>query len=108
MSTLLIPSITHNISILTRLIDGIEYMDSGLCRLNYSLAVREHGYEYRKDSVYLQTRTFLSIAMPCPKYSAGFCINEFSWVAGAHDPRFYWLKSQLEKCKNQLKEYGIN
>jgi hypothetical protein len=105
MGALEISSTVRHISILTRLIDGFEYMDSGLCRLNYMLALKEYGYFYREDRAYIQTRGFLRVAMPYPMYPAGFCINEFCWPAGDHDRRFYWLKSQLEKCKNKLKEY---
>lgn len=105
MGPLDITGTVRHIGILTRLIDGFEYMDSGLCRLNYRLSSDSYGYFYGGDPVYIQTRDFLSITMPYPVYSAGFCINEFSWPAGDHDSRFYWLKSQLEKCKNKLKEY---
>lgn len=109
MQPLDITSTVRHIGILTRLIDGFEYMDSGLCRLNYRLSLDSYGYFYREDPAYTQTKSFLRGNCPSPKYAVSreefTSTNIFSWRMDNQDARFYWLKSQLEKYKNQLKEY---
>lgn len=93
----------RKIEILNRLLDGIEYMDSGLCRLNYIISFKEHGCNYEEDLAYKYTKDFLSIALPYPKYNTSrmgyISSNIFSWPTGDHDRRFYWLKSELKYYK---------
>ena len=93
-------AIEHQINIIIRLLNGFEYFDSGLCRLNFLLSQVEDD-----NSLYIDTVLFIEQECPEPRYSMFTYRNQWSWKPGEADPRYYWLKDKLKEYKNTLRNY---